>query len=139
MQLPSGRSYCEFCSFYPGANLGLGFSFNLLALLFLAHGMPRARDYTAKYFTLSYYNPETGDYGMGWADGHLILFCIVLFTGLRAATMEYVLAPFAKAQGISKRKDITRFSEQAWLSVYYFFFWPLGLVCSPGSRFRDSH
>lgn len=107
-------------------------SFNLLALLFLAHGMPRARDYTAKYFTLSYYNPETGNYGMGWSDGHLILFCIILFTGLRAAAMEYILAPFAKAQGISKLKDITRFSEQAWLSVYYFFFWPLGLVCFPG-------
>ncbi|KAL2262286.1 hypothetical protein VTK26DRAFT_1838 [Humicola hyalothermophila] len=105
----------------------IGFSFNLIALLFLAHGLPRARDYTAKYFTLSYYNPNTGNYGLGWNDGHLILFCIVLFTGLRAATMEYVLAPFAKAQGISKRKDITRFSEQAWLLIYYSFFWPLGL------------
>lgn len=100
----------------------------MLALLFLAHGMPRARDYTAKYFNLSYYNPSTGNYGIGWADSHLVLFCIVLLTGLRAATMEYILAPFAKSQGISKRKDITRFSEQAWMSVYYAFFWPLGLV-----------
>ncbi|KAL2136554.1 hypothetical protein VTI74DRAFT_3099 [Chaetomium olivicolor] len=105
----------------------VGFSFNLLALLFLAHGMPRARDYTAKYFTLSYYNPNTGTYGLGWADGHLVLFCIVLFTGLRAATMEYILAPFAKSQGMQKRKDIARFSEQAWLAVYYTIFWPLGL------------
>lgn len=91
--------------------------------------MPRARDYTAKYFTLSYYNPESGKYGLGLADGHLVMFCIVLLLGLRAAIMEYVLAPFAKAQGISKRKDITRFSEQAWAIVYYTFFWPLGLVC----------
>lgn len=106
-----------------------GFSFNLLALLFLAHGMPRARDHTSKYFNLSYYNPATGNYGLGRSDGYLILFCIVLFTGLRAAAMEYVLAPFAKAQGIAKRKDITRFSEQAWLLVYYSFFWPLGVVC----------
>lgn len=105
----------------------IGFSFNMLALLFLAHGMPRARDHTAKYFNLSYYNPTTGNYGLGWADGHLVLFCVVLLTGLRAATMEYILAPFAKSQGISKRKDITRFSEQAWMSVYYAFFWPLGL------------
>ena len=109
-------------------NLGPGFSFNMLALLFLAHGMPRARDYTAKYFNLAYYNTNTGNYGLGWDDGYLILFCIVLLTGLRAATMEYILAPFAKSQGISKRKDITRFSEQAWMSVYYAFFWPLGLV-----------
>lgn len=90
--------------------------------------MPRARDYTAKYFNLSYYNPSTGNFGLGWADGHIVLFSIVLLTGLRAATMEYILAPFAKSQGISKRKDITRFSEQAWMSVYYSFFWPLGLV-----------
>jgi acyl-CoA-dependent ceramide synthase len=90
--------------------------------------MPRARDYTAKYFTLSYYNPSTGKYGLGWADAHLVLFCVVLLTGLRAATMEYILAPFAKSQGMSKRKDITRFSEQAWMVVYYSAFWPLGLV-----------
>ena len=52
----------------------------------------------------------------------------MLFTGLRAWTMEYVLAPLAKSTGISKRKDLTRFSEQAWLLVYYCFFWPLGVV-----------
>jgi acyl-CoA-dependent ceramide synthase len=115
-----------------------GFSFNLLALLFLAHGMPRARDYTAKYFHLSYYNRHTGNYGLGWADGHFVLFCVVLLTGLRAATMEYILAPFAKSQGISKRKDITRFSEQAWMSIYYAVYWPLGLVCLRGHLSRPA-
>jgi acyl-CoA-dependent ceramide synthase len=90
--------------------------------------MPRAREHTGKYFSLAYYNPTTGKYGIGWDDGYLILFCIVLFTGLRAAVMEYILAPFAKANGIEKRKDITRFSEQAWLLVYYSVFWTLGLV-----------
>jgi acyl-CoA-dependent ceramide synthase len=100
----------------------------MLALLFLAHGMPRARDHTSKYFNISYFNPRTGHYGLGWADGHFVMFCTVLLTGLRAATMEYILAPLAKSQGISKRKDITRFSEQAWMSIYYALFWPLGLV-----------
>ncbi|KAK3364522.1 longevity assurance proteins LAG1/LAC1 [Lasiosphaeria hispida] len=104
----------------------IGLSFNLLALLFLAHGMPRARETTRKFFTLSYLNPHTGNYRIGWDDGHLILFCIALFTGLRAASMEYLLAPFAKARGISKRKDMTRFSEQAWLLMYYSVFWTLG-------------
>ncbi|KAK3337785.1 TLC domain-containing protein, partial [Cercophora scortea] len=105
----------------------IGLSFNLLALLFLAHGMPKARAHTAKYFTLSYYSPTNGKYGLGFDDAHLILFCVVLFTGLRAATMEYVLAPFAKHWGMAKRKDITRFSEQAWLLIYYTVFWSLGL------------
>lgn len=90
--------------------------------------MTRARPYTGKYFTLSYFNPQTGEYALGRDDGYLILFCVLLFTGLRAASMEYLLAPFAKARGIEKRKDITRFSEQAWLLMYYSVFWTLGAV-----------
>ncbi|KAJ0327166.1 hypothetical protein COL5a_006343 [Colletotrichum fioriniae] len=107
----------------------LSLSFNLLALLFLAHFfIPKAQPHTIKFFTLSYYNQETGQYGAGLGDSCLLAFCIILFTGLRAATMEYVLAPLAKGWGIKKRKDLTRFSEQAWLLVYYMVFWPLGMV-----------
>lgn len=58
----------------------------------------------------------------------LITFCIVLFTGLRAATMEYVLAPFGKVWGVRRTKDLTRFSEQSWLLVYYTVFWTMGIV-----------
>lgn len=106
-----------------------GLSFNLLALLFLAHFfIPKAQPHTIKFFTLSYYNPETSLYGAGLGDSCLIAFCIVFFTGLRAATMEYVLAPLAKGWGIKKRKDLTRFSEQAWLLIYYLVFWPMGMV-----------
>lgn len=106
-----------------------GLSFNLIALLFLAHAfLPKARAVTHKFFHLCYYNSESGQYGVGFDDSYVIAFCIILFTGLRAWTMEYLLAPLAKMQGISKRKDLTRFSEQAWLLVYYCFFWPLGVV-----------
>ncbi|KAK7433242.1 Sphingosine N-acyltransferase lag1 [Neonectria magnoliae] len=106
----------------------IGLSFNLIALLFLAHSfIPRARIHTTKFFQLSYYNPLTGDYGIGFDDGYFIAFGIVAFTGLRAATMEYLLAPLAKLQGITKRKALTRFSEQAWLTVLYTVFWPLGM------------
>lgn len=106
-----------------------GLSFNLIALLFLAHAfIPKARVFSHKFFHLCYHNNETGQYGVGPDDGYVIAFCIVLFTGLRAWTMEYVLAPIAKLQGITKRKDMTRFSEQAWLLVYYCVFWPLGMV-----------
>ncbi|KAK4161404.1 putative sphingosine N-acyltransferase [Cladorrhinum sp. PSN259] len=105
----------------------IGLSFNLLALLFLTHCMPRAREHTAKYFTLSYYNAKTGEYGLGAKDSYLISFFIVLFTLLRASTMDYILAPFARSWGISKRKDVTRFTEQAWLLIYYLVFWPLGM------------
>ena len=107
----------------------LGLSLNLLALLFLSHAcIPKARDYTTKFFHLSYYNDKTGKYATGFDDGYLIAFFIVLFTGLRAGTMEYILAPLGRLNGISKRKDVTRFSEQAWLLVYYAVFWPMGVV-----------
>ncbi|KAK8062043.1 sphingosine n-acyltransferase lac1 [Apiospora phragmitis] len=104
-----------------------GFSFNLIALLFLTHFcMPKARAFTTKFFTISHYNEATGRYAVGENDYYFIVFCMVLFTGLRAGVMEHVLAPLAKLWGISKKKEITRFSEQAWLLVYYFVFWPLG-------------
>ncbi len=106
-----------------------GLSFNLLALLLLAHAfIPRARNHTRKFYQLSYFNPSTGQYAIGSDDAYAIIFFIVLFTGLRAGFMEYILAPIGKARGITKRKELTRFSEQAWLLVYYSVFWTLGAV-----------
>lgn len=67
-------------------------------------------------------------YAVGIDDTYLILFCIVLFTGLRAGTMESILAPLGKLQGITNRKELTRFTEQGWMIVYYTFFWSLGVV-----------
>jgi very-long-chain ceramide synthase len=90
--------------------------------------MPAARIHTRKFFALSYYDKTTGKFGVGWDDAFFTFFSVILFTGLRAATMEHVLAPVAKSQGISKRRVITRFSEQAWLVIYYSIFWTLGLV-----------
>ncbi|KAI2637849.1 longevity assurance proteins LAG1/LAC1 [Hypomontagnella submonticulosa] len=105
-----------------------GLSFNLIALIFLAHlCLPKARPYTSKYFTLSYYNPASGKYAIGSNDYHFISFCIILFTGLRAGLMEHALAPLARQWGISKRKEITRFSEQAWMLLYYCVFWTIGM------------
>ncbi|KAF9766808.1 hypothetical protein IL306_000731 [Fusarium sp. DS 682] len=106
----------------------IGLSFNLLALIFLAQSfIPKAREHTHKFFHLSYYNSQSGQYRIGYDDAYFITFCIILFTGLRAATMEYVLAPIGRLQGISNRKNLTRFSEQAWLMVYYTVFWPWGV------------
>ncbi|KAI3326888.1 TLC domain-containing protein [Xylariaceae sp. AK1471] len=109
-------------------NNQIGLSFNLIALIFLTHMfIPKARPHTLRFFTLSYYNPASGDYAIGGGDYYFIAFCIVLLTGLRAVLMEHVLAPLAKHWGLEKRKDMTRFSEQAWLLVYYSFFWPFGV------------
>ncbi len=100
-----------------------------MALIFLAHVLlPKARRYTLKFFTISYFNSDSGMYGIGWDDLYFITFCIVLFTGLRAFFMEQVLGPLAKQWGVTKKGDVTRFSEQAWLLIYYSVFWPLGMV-----------
>ncbi|KAL9468584.1 hypothetical protein ACSS6W_010278 [Trichoderma asperelloides] len=106
----------------------VGLSLNLLSLLVLAHAcIPRARIHTRKFFHLSYFNEATGKYATGQDDLCLIAAFIVLFTGLRAGTMDYILAPFARLNGITNRKDMTRFSEQAWLLIYYMIFWPTGV------------
>jgi acyl-CoA-dependent ceramide synthase len=58
----------------------------------------------------------------------MVFYWIVVFTGLRAAVMDYLLTPFAKKAGAKGERDQTRFAEQAWLLVYYSVFWTLGLV-----------
>jgi hypothetical protein len=116
---------------------GAGLSLNLIALLFLAHlFIPKSRVHTRKFFQLSYYNPKTGQYGIGHDDSLLVTFSVIVFTGLRAAVMEYVLAPLARSQGIQKKKLQNRFCEQAWLLTYYIFFWTLGVVSNRWKRLR---
>ena len=108
---------------------GKGLSTNLLSLLALTHMcFPRARRQTRKFFELSYYNASSGRYGLGWDDIFMVFFWIIVFTGLRVAVMDYLLVPLAQAAGITKKKEKTRFAEQAWVLVYYGTFWSLGMV-----------
>lgn len=112
--------------------VGIAVSVNLIGLLLATHKFaPAARPYTSKFLMLSYYNSNTGKYAAGHDDCFFIAFCIVLFTGLRAGFMEHVLAPLARIWGLSKRKEVTRFSEQGWMLIHYTVFWPLGMVPPP--------
>lgn len=98
-------------------------------LLALTHmSFPRARRHTRKFFELSYFNPETGEYRAGWNDAWMVSFYIVVFTGLRASVMDYILMPLATKGGVKSKRDLTRFAEQAWLLIYYTVFWTLGMV-----------
>jgi acyl-CoA-dependent ceramide synthase len=111
------------------ADLNTGLAVNLLVLLALTHmSFPRARRHTRKFFELSYYNEETGEYRAGWNDAWMVSFYIVVFTGLRAAAMDYILMPLAAKGGVKSKRDLTRFGEQAWLLIYYTVFWTLGMV-----------
>jgi len=78
---------------------------------------------------MTYQNPESGRYGVGYDDAYLIAFLIVLFTGIRAATLEYFLVPLARICGVKKRKNVLRFGEQAYMMLCYVVFWSVGMVC----------
>ncbi|KAI0146141.1 longevity-assurance protein [Xylariaceae sp. FL1272] len=103
-------------------------SFSIAAGLFTAHTcIPQARPFTSRFITLSGFNPKTGKYAIGHDDLYFVLFCIVLFTGIRAGSMRYILAPFARRWGISKEKTVNRFSEQGWMILYNAVFWTTGM------------
>ncbi|KAL8694129.1 MAG: hypothetical protein Q9218_001182 [Villophora microphyllina] len=111
-----------------GADNVLGLAANLLTLLAMTHvSFPRARHHTRKFFSLSYYNPTTDHYALGWDDSFFVGFWIVVITGLRAAVMDYLLAPLAQLVGLTKKKEKTRFAEQAWVLIYDSVFWSLGM------------
>ena len=58
----------------------------------------------------------------------MVLYWIVVFTGLRAGIMDFVLVPFAQRSGVDKKKGQIRFAEQAWLLIYAVAIWSLGMV-----------
>ncbi|KAL3418953.1 longevity-assurance protein [Phlyctema vagabunda] len=106
----------------------IGLSVNLLVLLALTHiCFPRARHHTRKFIELSYYNPDSGEYYLGWNDAWMVFHWIVVFTGLRASVMDYILQPIAVWGGVKTQRDQIRFAEQAWLCIYYSVFWTLGM------------
>ncbi|KAL5120824.1 Sphingosine N-acyltransferase lag1 [Pleosporales sp. CAS-2024a] len=114
----------------------LGISINLLALLSLAHiFFPRARSRTTKFLHMSYYNPETNMYGCGTQDLPFVLLWCVLFTAARVLVMDYVLDPLARLGGMTTRKGLNRFKEQAWLIIYYTTSWSLGMYIMYNSDF----
>ena len=113
----------------------IGLSINILLIHALAHiCFPRARQTTRKFYRISYYDPETGNYAAGWDDLYMVLYSIIVLTGLRAATLDYVLAPLAQWLGASKKKEKIRFAEQAWILIYSSVFWTLGMVRSSNAH-----
>ncbi|KAI4232046.1 MAG: hypothetical protein LQ349_005233 [Xanthoria aureola] len=117
------RSLCQFI-----ADHQIGLAANLLALLVMTHVcFPRARHHTRKFWRLSYHSPSSQKYALGWDDSFLVAFWLVVFTGLRAVVMDYILTPLAYLLGLHNQKDKTRFAEQAWVLIYDSTFWSLGM------------
>ncbi|OAA78920.1 TRAM1-like protein & fumonisin [Akanthomyces lecanii RCEF 1005] len=108
----------------------ISLSFGSMAALLIAHGYTLEADHAsrrAKLLALASYNPQTGNYAVGRGDLYIVLFFILLLTGLRASAMKLVLSPLATRWGVRRRKDATRFAEQGWMLIYYNVFWPMGM------------
>ncbi|KAF8543194.1 TLC domain-containing protein [Trichophaea hybrida] len=103
-------------------------SLSLILTLAATHvSFPHLRPTLRKFYEVSYFNPVTGLYGKGIDDLYLVFFWIVLFTFLRSTILDYVFVPLARLGGINTKKGVVRFSEQAWLVVYYGSFWGVGM------------
>ncbi len=97
-------------------------------MLFFAHlFFPAARHHTQKFFRISYYNPATGNFALGWDDIFFVFYWIIVFFGLRCVTMDYVLFPLASTLGLKKKKPKVRFAEQCWIICYYTVSWCTGM------------
>ncbi|KAK9471747.1 TLC domain-containing protein [Dipodascopsis tothii] len=99
----------------------------ILSLLGAVHTFAPQQQLTRAFLFLSYRNPETGLYGNGKDDSYFVFTWVVLFTLLRAVSLDYIYVPLARRANIRSRKDLDRFSEQAWLLQYYAFTFPLGI------------
>lgn len=109
--------------------------------------IPSLRSYAGPFLLLSYRH-ETSPLGaakglpstyytQGRDDIFFIAGAVVLFTAVRAMVMEWILVPFARSRGLSKKAAV-RFAEQGWLIIYDGTFWALGMVGSKRSRFAGS-
>lgn len=106
----------------------LGLSLNLILLLILTHVLfPSLRSYTTAFFTVSYSTETSGLYAQGPRDLYLVASFVVFFFAARASLLEYVFLPLAATCGIKKRKGRVRFAEQAYVLLYYGFYWAWGV------------
>ena len=110
-------------------------------MLFAAHILyPSVQHHTSKFFRISYYNPTTGNFALGWDDIFFVFYWIIVFTGARCIIMDYILNPLAQFLGISKKKAKIRFAEQAWIVLYSGLSWTFGFYLYYNSDyFLDLH
>jgi acyl-CoA-dependent ceramide synthase len=103
-------------------------------MLFAVHNLyPSLRTYTTPFLHLPHYQPAKGTYVQGMDDICYLVTGVLMFTAVRAATIEWLFEPIAHWCGL-KGKPALRFAEQGWLVVYYFTFWSYGTVRTPRRR-----
>lgn len=92
----------------------LGLSLNVVLLVGMSWFLfPSLREKLEAGFTLSYKVERTGLevqslYGQGPRDLWLVASLVIVFTGVRAFMLDYVLMPLAGLMGIRKKKGKVR-------------------------------
>ena len=88
----------------------LGISLNLILLGTLTYLLfPSLRERVGAFFTLQYQTGKSGEFSIGPRDTYLVAGYVALFTGLRAACLDYVLLPLAGMLGIKQKKTKVRY------------------------------
>ena len=106
----------------------LGLSLNCILLVAMVYTFfPSLRDSVTPFCHLQY-ALASGLYDRGPRDLWIVCGLVIVFTGIRAATLEYLFAPLAETLGIKKRKARVRFAEQAYMLLYYAIFWTWGVL-----------
>lgn len=101
----------------------LGLSLNVILLVAMSWCLfPSIREKLEASFTLSYKASRSGLEGSGWygqgpRDLWLVASLVVVFTGVRAFMLDYVLMPLAGLMGIKKKKGRVRYVKQCLLSI----------------------
>lgn len=92
----------------------LGISLNLILLGTLTYLLfPSLRERVGAFFTLQYPTGNPGKFSIGPRDTYLVAGYVVLFTGLRAACLDYALLPLAGMLGIKQKKTKVRYVKSA--------------------------
>jgi hypothetical protein len=90
----------------------LGISLNLILLGTLTYLLfPSLRERVGAFSTLQYPTGNAGEFSVGPRDTYLVAGFVVLFTGMRAACMDYVLLPLTGVLGIKQKKTKVRYAE----------------------------
>ena len=111
----------------PSAILILGMPLTVLSTLVTLH-LFVPQSYTAKFFSLSHFNPSTQLYNKGPGDWPFVTTWVLFFTLLRAILMRFIFQPFFhKFAPHPTIRTATRFAEQAWSVSYYSISFSVGL------------
>ncbi|KAI6093961.1 longevity-assurance protein [Hypoxylon rubiginosum] len=86
--------------------------------LLLAHTcVPKVRPFPSRFLTLKGYNEQTGRYASGHDDLRFVAFCVVLFSGIRAGSMKFALAPLATHCGATPKNVYIYFTLPYFLNT----------------------